>query len=63
MKRAPLTPIRLTEIPFSTRMSAARRECQQATDDSEREEIMFAALFPSDKLYWVRADEPLRAAA
>ncbi len=62
MKRAPLTSIRLTEIPFTQRMAAARRECRQAADDSEREEIMMAALFPSDKLYWVRVD-PLQAAA
>lgn len=64
MKRARLTPIRLTEIPFEKRMAAARRECEDAENDEERSAIMFAAMFPSDTLYWVKTnDEPLRAAA
>lgn len=63
MKRARLTPVRLTEIPFEKRMAAARRECREAADDAERDEIMFAAMFPSDKLYWVEAPDELRVAA
>jgi hypothetical protein len=54
MKRCKLTPVRLTEIPFNQRMSAARRAAREAADDNERGEIMMAALFPSDKLYWVK---------
>lgn len=63
MKRVPLVAVRLTEIPLAQRMAAARRECQEAENDNERHEIMYAAMFPSDTLYWVRADSPLRAAA
>lgn len=63
MKRVPLTPVRLTDIPFSERMHAARLATKEAVDDAERDAILFAALFPSDKLYWVKNVEPLSAAA
>lgn len=62
MKREPLIRVRLSDVPFEKRMAAARRECQQAENDAERDKIMFAAMFPSDTAYFVRADA-LRAAA
>lgn len=65
MKRMRLTPVKLSEIPFERRMAAARVEARNAVTDTERGEILMAAMFPSDKVFWVKADEaePLRAAA
>lgn len=64
-----LIPVRLTEIPFDKRMSAARLAARQwCVDDTEIREVMLAALFPSDSVHWVRAQaaaqvDDLRAAA
>lgn len=62
MTRTRLVPVRLSEIPFNKRMAAARLEAREAADDNERAEIIMAAMFPSEKVYWVKA-EPLSAAA
>lgn len=53
MKRMKLTAVRLSEIPFNQRMIAARIATKHADDDNERAEILMAAMFPSDKLFWV----------
>ncbi len=63
MKRRRLRPVRLTDVPFEKRTSAARRAAVDASDDNERSAIITAALFPSDKVFWVYVDESLSAAA
>jgi hypothetical protein len=66
MRRIPLQRIRLSDLPFEVRVAAARREARTASDAEEASGLLLAALFPSDKIYFVRADaEPdveLRAA-
>jgi len=56
MKRVRLAPVRLTEIPLSQRMHAAQQACRHAADENERADLFIAALFPSDKCYWVHID-------
>lgn len=65
MKLMKLTRVRLTDIPFEKRMAAARRESNAAADDEERSDLILAAMFPSDKAYYVYTADagPLRAAA
>lgn len=66
MKRVPLKRVRLSEIPFDRRMIGARVALRHAESPEERQDIMIAALFPSDRVYYVSAasdDEQLRAAA
>jgi len=57
MKRIPLTPVRLTEIPLNQRMRAARILCREAADSDERISLLAAALSPSDKVYFVPVAE------
>jgi hypothetical protein len=60
-RRYPLKAVKLSEIPFEKRMSAARIEARYAIDEEEAADIFMSAMFPSEKVYWVRDDE--RAAA
>jgi hypothetical protein len=48
-----LTPVRLTEIPLDRRLMAAREACRREDDGQMRTELLAAALFPSDRIYWV----------
>lgn len=51
-----LRAVKLTEIPMKDRMSAARRASKaHAHTDEETCELIAAALCPSDRTYWVRA--------
>jgi len=56
-------PIRLTEIPKDTRLEAARRASRYEVTKEQRMELFWAALFPSDRVYWVSDLQPLRRAA
>jgi len=49
-----MEPIRLCDIPFDKRMSAARRAARECDDDGEKAAVIFAAMFPSDRVYWIR---------
>lgn len=48
-----LRPVKLTEIPLRDRLSAARRVARNG--DGEPAELIAAALAPSSRVYWVRA--------
>ena len=51
-----LRAVKLTDIPLDQRMSAARYAARQlCVDEAEAESILYAALLPSDTIYWVRA--------
>lgn len=63
-----LIPVRLDEIPYEKRMTAARLAARECNDEDEANEVLLAALFPSSRVHWVRAQavelvESLRAAA
>lgn len=45
-------PVRLVDIPVEVRLAAARSV--DGTAD-ERQEVLAAALFPSDTVYWIAA--------
>lgn len=47
--------MKLTEIPYPQRMAAARRE-GSFVGEEERLQLMMAAMFPSDTIYYVRAE-------
>jgi len=55
VKRVRLVSVRLSEIPLDERMAAARVECLLAETDDERAAIFLAAMFPSDRVYYVPA--------
>lgn len=48
-----LRAIKLTDIPREQRLQAARRAARCGA--AEPADLITAALFPSDKVYWVRA--------
>jgi hypothetical protein len=48
-------PVRLRDVPAEKRLSAAQRLCRTATDETEKAELLYAALFPSDRVYWIAA--------
>ena len=48
-----LRAVKLSEIPRDQRLQAARRVAREGTH--EPADLITAALFPSDKLYFVRA--------
>lgn len=48
-------PIRLTEISQERRLEAAHEACRIYKDERERRELLLAALFPSNRVYWVAA--------
>ena len=48
-----LAAVKLTEIPVKDRLSAARRVAREGTEEPEA--LVMAALFPSDRIYFVRA--------
>lgn len=50
-----LVQVKLTEIPYPQRMAAARRE-GSFVGEEERLQLMMAAMFPSDTIYYVRAE-------
>jgi hypothetical protein len=52
-KKHGLLAVKLTEIPVKDRLSAARRVARDGTQEPEA--LVMAALFPSDKVYFVRA--------
>ena len=49
-------PVRLTEVPEHVRVAAAVAEIKKLSDpDSpERDRLFLAALFPSNRVYWIR---------
>lgn len=63
MKRKRLVAISLRDIPYAQRMHAARIAARECNTDAERDELLLAALVPSDKRYWIYADERELAAA
>lgn len=65
MAATPLTAVRLTEIPFSQRMSAARIAAKDCHTPKEALEVLAAAIGPSEKVYWIRTEavDLARAAA
>lgn len=58
-----LTPVRLSEIPLTKRMSAARIAAKECRTPDEISEVMAAALWPSEKTYWIRAEAVIEAQA
>lgn len=48
-------PVRLTDFPLEQRLEAAHEACRYEKGELERTEILFAALTPSDRVYWVAA--------
>lgn len=48
-----LLAVKLTEIPRDQRLQAARRVAREGS--AEPGDLVMAALFPSDKVYFVRA--------
>lgn len=50
-------PVRLCDIPAEVRMTAARKACRREPDPQERMEIITAAVYPSDRIYWIAASE------
>jgi len=59
----PLTPIRLADVPFEQRMSAAREAARDCHTPKEAHELLAAALFPSERVYWVRSEVAEQRAA
>lgn len=53
-QRAALRPVRLSDVPFGLRMSAARQEAKRCVTRAEVDDLLFAALFPSERVYWIR---------
>ena len=45
-------PVRLSDVPVEVRLYAAR---SIDGDADERRDILMAALFPSDTIYWIAA--------
>lgn len=58
-------PVRLVDIELEVRLEGAREANRYEAGDLERQEILFAAIAPSENVYWVsesaRALELLRA--
>lgn len=50
-------PVRLCDIPAEIRMSAAQKACRREPDPQEREAIVTAAVFPSDTVYYIAAED------
>lgn len=46
-------PVRLTEIDEQVRLHAARQAGAKEADPDEKLSLLYAALFPSDRIYWV----------
>lgn len=46
-------PVRLTDVPEQQRLTAARIAVRAEWDPQERQAILFAALFPSDTVYFI----------
>ena len=55
MKRKPLRRVRLSDVPVHQRIVAARLVVRQSPADAS--EIIAAALFPSDTIYYVCAED------
>lgn len=55
MKAQPLKAVRLTDVPITQRLRAARVEGRTAADNAERLSLLAAAIAPSDRVYWIRA--------
>lgn len=53
-KKHGLLAVKLTDIPFDERMRAARRAAR-AHGEAEPTDLLLAAICPSDKVYFVRA--------
>lgn len=51
-----LTPVRLTDIPPQLRLRAAHQLLKGVKDGDEAQELLAAAISPSDRTYYVRAD-------
>lgn len=51
-------PVRLCDVPADERHKAARRLCREAIDETEKVELLYAALFPSERVYWLSAKGP-----
>jgi hypothetical protein len=47
--------VKLADIPFEIRMRAARREASKAKTSREAEQLLAAALHPSDHVYYIAA--------
>lgn len=54
-KKHGLLAVKLSEIPLEQRLSAARRCARECHDSDETCSVIVAAMFPSDKIYFVRA--------
>lgn len=50
-----IRPVRLCDIPVEKRLSAAQRACRDAVDETEKTELLFAALYPSNTIYFIAA--------
>lgn len=46
-------PIRLVDLPLDIRLEGAREAARVEPDPDERNEILLAAIMPSDRVYWV----------
>lgn len=46
-------PVRLQDVPLNARLSAARTACRHEQEPDERAAILMAALFPSNRTYWI----------
>ena len=55
-KKYGLLAVRLTDIPFEERMRAAQRAAKESCHSQDETcSVMVAAINPSDKIYFVRA--------
>lgn len=50
------TPIRLCDVPHEIRFAAARVAMRGEKFPEQRQDLMYAAMFPSDEVYWVSGD-------
>lgn len=46
-------PVRLADLPLEVRLEGAQAANRVEQDPQERVEILFAAMFPSEHVYWV----------
>lgn len=58
-----LRPVRLSDIPLELRLNAANQIVRHMRDGDEAQELLAAALAPSDKVYFVTLDAFARIAA
>lgn len=46
-------PLRLEDVPLEVRLEAVRFAARRETERAVRDELLLAAIYPSDQTYWV----------